>query len=475
MEITIHACIHAGMAQFARALTRKLLQSILLALGLAGLQPALAQSIDAASALAETAGAATNAQDDHWLAKFQTTYVWQKKPGFDAAYSGPNSLSPSPEKSYTFSATAFLGWRPWPGTEIYLNPEVVQGVALSNLTGLAGVTNGEIQKVAGPHPNFYRARLFLRQTIGFGGGRQALEAGFNQFAGEVDRRRLVLTAGNFALTDMFDSNTFTHDPRTQFLNWTMMDYGAWDFAADSRGFTRGAVAELYYDDWVLRLGRMLMPAQSNGLSLNPHIFRSYGDNLEIEHAHQINGQPGKLRFLVFRNVAVMARYSDANAYAAANGGAPDLSKVRRNQAKTGFGVSLEQNLTGDIGIFGRYSQNDGEGEEFAYTEVDRSLLAGIAIKGTHWSRTDDTVGVALVRNNISSAHREYLAEGGLGYFLGDGKLPHYHSEDIVEAYYNMKLAQRLWTTFDYQRIANPAYNADRGPVYVLSARLHAEF
>jgi high affinity Mn2+ porin len=467
-----YAPIQLDAAQFASSLTRRIVQTVLGALGLAVLQPSIAQSVDPATA--QAAGSATITQDERWLAKFQTTYVWQKKSGFDAPYTGQNSLTPSPEKSYSFSATAFLGWRPWQGTEIYVNPEVVQGVALSNLTGLAGVTNGEIQKVAGPKPTLYRARLFLRQTIGFSGGRQALEAGFNQFTGEFDKRRLVLTAGNFALNDIFDSNSFSHDPRTQFLNWTMMDYGAWDFASDSRGFTRGAAAELYYDDWVFRLARVLMPAESNGLPLNPHLFRSYGDNLEIEHAHQMGGQPGKWRFLAFRNVAVMARYSDANVYAAAHGGAPDLSKVRTDQSKTGFGVSLEQNLSSDIGLFGRYSQNDGEGEEFAYAEVDRSLLAGISIKGTRWGRADDTVGLALVRNGISSAHREYLANGGLGYFLGDGKL-NYRSEEIVEAYYSLKLAQRLWTTFDYQRIANPAYNADRGPVNVLSLRLHAEF
>lgn len=423
---------------------------------------------------ADAVAPVVNGAGTTWLAKFQSTYVWQKKPAFDAAYTGPNSLSPAAEKSYSFSATGFLGWRPRNGTELYWNPEVVQGVALSGLVGLAGVTNGEIQKVAGTRPHAYRARLFLRQTFGFGGGQQSVDEGANQFAGEVDRRRLVLTLGNFALTDLFDNNAFAHDPRTQFLNWTLMDYGAWDFAADARGYTRGAAIEVYDDDWAARLAHVLLPAQSNGLDLNPHLFRSYGDNLELEHAHRIGGQSGKLRVLAYRNVATMATYSDAITWGLANDRPPDLSQVRKPQAKIGYGISLEQNLTDTIGIFGRYSGDDGEGEEYAWTEVDRSASAGISVKGERWGRTEDTFGLAGVKNDLSSAHRAYLAAGGLGFFLGDGQLPHYRSENSVETYYSMKVSKLLWTTFDYQRIANPAYNADRGPVSVWGIRLHAE-
>ena len=301
-----------------------------------------------------------------------------------------------------------------------------------------------------------------------------VDAGFNQFATTVDSRRVVLTVGNFALTDIFDSNAYAHDPRTQFLNWTIMDYGAWDFAADARGFSNGAVAELYYDDWAFRYGRVMMPAQSNSLALNSNIMASYGDNWEIEHAHQINGQPGKLRFLFYRNVAVMATYGAANAYAAANGGVPNLANVRANQAKTGYGISLEQSITSDIGIFGRFSKDDGEGEEYAFTEVDSSLMGGVSIKGTRWNRADDIIGLAAVDNGISAAHRQFLAEGGLGYFLGDGALS-YHSEDTIETYYDMKVCKDFWTTFDYQHIANPGYNSVRGPAEFFGVRLHTEF
>ena len=453
----VRACAHPGLPKFFLAFT---------------MSGVFILSVDA---YADDAMPPAHTNDAAWLVKFQSTYIGQKNPGFQAPYSGRNSFSSNSEKSYSFSATAFLGWRPWNSTEIYFNPEVVQGVPLSGLNGLGGVTNGEIQKVAGPNPELYRARLFLRRTIGFGGGKQSIDEGFNQFSGEADKRHLVLTLGNFALNDIFDGNAYSHDPRSQFLNWSIMDYGAWDFAADSRGFTWGTVAELYYDDWVLRFGRVLMPAQSNGLPLNPHIFSSYGDNLEIEHAHEIGGEPGKLRFLAYRNVATMAAYSDAIAFAAANGGVPDLSHVRKNQAKTGYGVSLEQNLTDDIGVFCRYSRDDGEGEEFAYAEIDRSAVAGMVIKGAKWARENDTVGLAVAKNDLSSAHRAYLAAGGLGFFLGDGQLPHYRSENILEAYYSMKVAKAMWVTLDYQHIANPGYNADRGPANVSAVRLHAEF
>lgn len=416
-----------------------------------------------------------NPNESRWLAKFQSTYVWQTKPAFHVDYSGPNSLRADAEKSYTFSATAYLGVRLWEGAELYANPEVVQGAPLSGLVGLGGETNGEAQKVAGTNPKLYRARLFLRQTIGLGGDRQALDAGFNQFAETVDRRRVVITFGNFALNDIFDGNAFSHDSRTQFLNWTLIDYGAWDFAADARGFTQAAAIEFYVDDWVLRWARAELPVESNGLALNSRIFNSYGDNAEVEHTYIIGDQAGKLRALVYRNVANMGTYPAANALAAMTGDTPDISLVREHRAKIGFGVSLEQTFSDSIGGFARYSAADGKGEEYAFAEVDRSLQIGLSLKGLSWSRADDTVGLAGVRNDLSSSHRYYLATGGLGFFVGDGQLTHYHSEDIAEAYYNARLIAGLWATLDYQYIAAPAYNADRGPVSVYTARLHAEF
>ena len=409
-----------------------------------------------------------------WNASFQTTYIWQTKPSFSASYSGINSLRSEHEKSYSFSATATLGWRAWQGGELYFDPELVQGVPLSNLTGLGGMTNGEQQKTGGPNPTLYRARLFLRQTWNLDGEKEAVESGANQLAGMVDKRRIVVTTGNLAVMDLFDNSAVAHDARTQFFNWALTTHGAYDFAADARGYTWGAALEYFYDDWVVRGGRFMQPAESNGLPLDKKIFTHYGDQIELERAHTINGQPGKLRLLAFRNKANMGQFRDALLEAAINGGTPDVGKVRRENIKYGFGFNLEQNLTPEINVFTRASWNDGVSETYAFTEIERSFSSGAAVKGILWGRHADMVGVAFVRNGLSRVHQEYLAAGGHGAFIGDGQLT-YRPETIVEAYYSANVAKSTWITLDLQHIANPAYNADRGPVKVASIRLHTEF
>ncbi len=348
---------------------------------------------------------AQDVPDEPFGAKFQTTYVWQRKYPFGAAYSGPNSLSTDREKSYSFTATAAFGAQTWTGGELYFDPEITQGVPLSRLTGLGGFTNGEIVRTSGPNPTLYRARLFVRQTWGLGGGMETLESEANQLAGGVDRRRVVLTAGNLSVLDLFDDNAFSHDPRTQFLNWSLMTHGAYDYAADARGYSWGFAVEYFQDGWALRAGRFMMPRESNGY---------------------------------------------------------------------GFGVNLEQNLSATTGIFSRASWNNGEAEEFAFTEIDRSVSAGTTVKGSAWGRAADSLGIGFVRNGLSSPHRDYLAAGGLGFFLGDGAL-RYRPETIFEAYYSLNVAKETWISADLQRIFNPGYNADRGPVTVASARLHYGF
>ena len=409
-----------------------------------------------------------------WNASFQTTYIWQTKPSFSASYSGINSLRSEHEKSYSFSATATLGWRAWQGGELYFDPELVQGVPLSNLTGLGGMTNGEQQKTGGPNPTLYRARLFLRQTWNLDGEKEAVESGANQLAGMVDKRRIVVTTGNLAVMDLFDNSALAHDARTQFFNWALTTHGAYDFAADARGYTWGAALEYFYDDWVVRGGRFMQPAVSNGLPLDKKILTHYGDQIELERAHTINGQPGKLRLLAFRNKANMGQFRDALLEAAINGGTPDVGKVRRENIKYGFGFNLEQNLTPELNVFTRASWNDGVSETYAFTEIERSFSSGAAVKGILWGRHADMVGVAFVRNGLSRVHQEYLAAGGHGAFIGDGQLT-YRPETIVEAYYSANVAKSTWITLDLQHIANPAYNADRGPVKVASIRLHTEF
>ncbi|WP_343592534.1 carbohydrate porin [Paracidovorax wautersii] len=421
------------------------------------------------------AQAAETVETENWNAKFQSTYVWQRKPSFSAAYSGPNSLSTDKERSYSFTATAFLGWRPWTGGELYFNPEAAQGVPLSNLTGLGGLTNGEMARTSGAEIKFYRARLFLRQTWGMGGEQEAVESGPNQLAGMVDKRRWVLTAGNLSVTDIFDANTYSHDPRTQFLNWAIMTHGSYDFAADARGYTWGAALEWYHDDWALRVGRFIQPKLPNQQQLDRDIFSHYGDQIELEHSHMLGGQPGTVRLLAFHNRTRMSRFQDALNFAASTGTTPDINAVRTDvQGKSGFGINIEQAVNDDVGLFLRASRADGKTETYAFTEIERSLSGGVLVKGRSWGRADDTLGVAFARNGLSSVHRRYLEAGGVGFFIGDGSL-NYRPEMIYETFYNIKVAKAAWLTFDWQYIRNPAYNADRGPVNVGSVRLHTEF
>ncbi len=429
----------------------------------------------AAALLVPAIGHAEAPEAEDWNARFQATYVWQGKRPFPAAYSGANSLTPGKESSYSFTATAMLGWRPWAGGELYFNPEAAQGVPLSNLTGLGGFTNGEIARTAGPVLKAYSARLFLRQTWGAGGGQELVESGANQLAGPVDKRRWVLTAGNLSVLDVFDGNAYSHDPRTQFLNWSLMTHGAYDYAADARGYSWGAALEWYHDDWVVRAGRFIQPREPNQQALDPNIFQHYGDQIEVEHAHTLGGQPGRLRVLAFRSRVRMSRFQDALDRAARVGGAPSIDDVRTSeQVKHGIGLNLEQALSGDTGLFARASLADGKTETVAFTEIDRSLSGGVLVKGTSWGRGQDSLGVAVARNGLSGVHRNYLAAGGLGFFIGDGRL-NYRPETIFEAFYNLNLGKAAWLTLDWQHIRNPAYNADRGPARVASVRLHAEF
>jgi len=302
-----------------------------------------------AAAFLPTIGHAEASDPEQWNAKFQATYVWQGKRPFSASYSGPHSLKADKERSYSFTATAALGFRPWTGGELYFNPEAAQGVPLSNLTGLGGFTNGEIARTSGPTLKAYRARLFLRQTWGMGGEQAAVESTANQLAGNVDKRRWVLTAGNLAVLDVFDGNAYSHDPRTQFLNWSLMTHGAYDYAADARGYSWGVALEWYHDDWVARAGRFIQPKKPNQQELDPHIFQHYGDQIEVEHAHTLGGQPGKVRLLALRNRAKMSRFQDALDLAARMGGTPSIDDVRTGeQIKHGFGLNLEQAVSDGV-------------------------------------------------------------------------------------------------------------------------------
>lgn len=424
--------------------------------------------------LLQSPAARAGDDDERWSAHVQSTYIRELKPGFSAPYSGPASLSPQREWGYSFSATAFLGWKIASGTELYFNPELVSSVPMSHLAGLAGLSNGEQQKSSGATPTLYRARLFLRQTWGLGGEKQKVEPDANALAGSVDSRRLVLTAGNFSVLDVFDQNSYAHDPRKQFLNWALTTYGAWDFAADARGYTWGAALEYDDGDWAVRYGRFLQPAQSNGLPLDESIFTHYGDQVEVAHTHKLGDLPGQVSVLVFRNRARMAAFGDAVNAGVATSTVPDLSTVRRDQSKRGVAIGVEQSVTPSLGLFARGSWNDGRTETYAFAEMERSLAVGGAVKGAAWGREGDSAGFAFVANGLSRAHQQFLEAGGIGPFIGDGRL-NYRPEMIGEAYYNVRLVKNTWLGLDLQRVRNPAYNADRGPVTIAAVRLHTEF
>src|SRR5512147_674753 len=310
------------------------------------------------------------AQED-WNAKFQSTYLWQHKPAFDVPYTGPLSLSAQQEDTYTWSATMALGKRLWQGGELYVDPEVAQGVPLSNLTGLGGFYNGEITRASGNDPIMYLVRLFVRQTWHLGGGEQSVDSAMNQLGGTVDKNRIVLTAGFLPPLDIFDSNRYAHDPRTQFMNWCNMTHCAFDYAADARGNSWGVAVEYYRDDWAFRFGQFAQPILANQLPLDGAFFKHYGQNFEIERAHELAGQPGKLRLLAFRNTARMGGYADALDYAAAHGGVPDTQNVLAERTKYGAGLNLEQALSDKVGVFARALWQDGGSDTYAFTEVHR--------------------------------------------------------------------------------------------------------
>lgn len=422
------------------------------------------------------AHSASNEYEDH-TARFQGTYIWQTKPGMPAAYSGQNSLQASREISYTATATAYLGMRTWQGGEVYLNPEITQGIPFSGLSGSGGFTNGELTRTAGNRPKLYRQRLFLRQTWGLGGGDEAVEADLNQIAGTVDKNRVVLTVGNFSTLDIFDDNRYAKDPRVHFMNASFMAPLSFDYAADARGFGWGYAAEWYQDDWVLRVGRMTGPKAPNMLPTDFQISKHYGDQIELERAHMLLGQPGKVRLLAWRNRAVLASFKDALDYLKAN---PDADRqailaVRNGEKiKYGAGINIEQAINDDLGFFLRAMKADGRTETYAFTETDGSIAAGFALKGSAWGRGMDTLGVGLAHNTLSSDRRKYLEAGGISFFIGDGALD-YKPEQLFETYYSLSVWKNTFLSADYQRMWNPAYNAARGPANFFAMRLHAEF
>jgi high affinity Mn2+ porin len=409
-----------------------------------------------------------------WAIHGQATFVDQYHPAFRSPYSGPNSLDHGSRGDETIDATLFAGVSPWEGGEAWANVEMDQGFGLSGTFGVAAFPSAEAYKVGAADPYGRLHRLFFRQTFDLGGDEQTVEGQANQLAGSHTSDNLVITLGKFSVTDIFDNNTYAHDPKGDFLNWAVVDAGAFDYAADAWAYTYGGAAEWSVGNWTLRGGLFDMSRLPNSTELETD-FSQYELVSELERRVTLFGHDGKIKLLGFVNNANMGSFTDALALARATGTTPDVARVRRYRARPGGSLNVEQGLTDDLGFFLRASENDGSKESFEFTDINESLSAGLSLKGTQWSRKDDTVGAAFVVDGISKDFQAYLAAGGLGVLVGDGQLPHYSSEVALETYYDAQLIKGINVALDYQFIANPGYNADRGPVSVLGFRLHGEF
>lgn len=408
-----------------------------------------------------------------WLSVHgQATTVPQGNFPFRSPYQGTNSLRPNATIDTTTTATLFIATRlPWKGGEIVFNPEVAGGTGVSGSTGLAGFPNGEATRTGALEPTPYVARLFYRHVTDLNGETEDVEDGVNQPARTRSKNRLTWQIGKMAAVDVIGDNPYSHDARTQFLNWSLMYNGAWDFPANVRGYTYGTTLEWTYNDWAFTYGVFGVPRVANGAAIDPRFTQANGQVIEIERSFKINGHDAKIRIVPFINSAHMGSYAEAIANQPVN---PDITSTRKYRLKYGLFVNYEQEILDDIGVIARGGWNDGQSETWAYTEIDHTVVLGTLVKGSRWQRPNDRVGFAWALNGLSSEHRRYLAAGGLGFIVGDGRL-NYNPENVFELFYNCRVRQGLFVTLDLQGIINPGYNQDRGPVGLLGVRLHYEF
>ena len=431
----------------------------------------------ASAVIALVLGAASARADDApqpFALHGQFTSVSQYHPSFRSAFQGPNSLDPGSRGDTTNDVTLYLGVRPWGGAEIWLDPEVDQGFGLSNTLGVAGFTSGEAYKVGNSTPYFRLQRWFLRQTVDLGGASKKVDPDLNQLGGSQSENRLVFTLGKFSAVDIFDTNKYAHDARNDFLNWTIIDTGTYDYAADAWGYTYGAAAEWYQGNWTTRLGLFDLSKIPNNKKLDP-TFRQYQVDAELEHRHKLWGQGGAVRVTAFLTRGRMGDLSAAVDQAVLSGQPADIAATRRFSSRVGVSATIEQQVRDDLGLFVRAGWAQGDSEAFEFTDVDETVSAGLSLNGKRWGRDGDTVGLAGVVNQASSQRLAFFNAGGLGILAGDGQLPHSGPEQILETYYSLALFKVAHLTFDYQFVANPAYNPGRGPVSVFGARLHAQF
>jgi high affinity Mn2+ porin len=406
---------------------------------------------------------------------FQQTVVTQYHPGFSASYSGTNSLSTREEAQTSLTTTLYSGIKLAPQTRLFFNPEIAGGAGLSRATGVAGFPNGETFRVGNPKPQIYVARLYVDQYIPLSKARKQVAEDINQLAGSIPTHYVRAVAGRFAISDFFDNNTYSHDPRTRFLNWSLMSNGAYDYAANTRGYTWGFMLEYRKERVAVRSAAALVPKEANASNMNADVSKALAKQIEIEW-NWGNTNPGVIRGLIFHNTANMGSYNLAIQQAALYGKNPDIISTRSSgRSKYGFGLNAEQKINEGLGTFARLSWNDGKNETWMFTEIENSASVGVVGKGNTSRWGEDMWGAAIVSNGISKEHQRYLAAGGTGFMVGDGNL-NYGREWIVELFYNALLHDNhLYITPDYQFVINPAYNKARGPVHIFAIRVQTKF
>lgn len=423
----------------------------------------------------------TDSAVSKWTFHFQATVIAQQHSGFRSPYRGDMSLADTIEPTAeSLTTTLLFGRKLWKGAAFYFNPEVSGGKGLSFASGVAGALNGETYRVGELEPQVFIARAYFQQHIPL--GNTAYEnAGddINQIADNIPTSRITISAGKFAIADFYDDNAYSKDPRTQFFNWSIWANGAWDYPANTRGYTEGLIVELIKPAYAIRLSSVAVPRIAN-YHLMEYNMDAHSETIEYEHHFMINKRPGKIRLMASSTYSRSPSYTDGMK---AVGGKDSflLAVFRGNEEnnrfgghKFGLGLNVEQQLSSDIGFFSRLGWNDGKYATWAFTEIDRTINGGFSIKGTKWKRSNDVFGIAGVVNGISPEHKNFLAAGGYGFIIGDGKLNYGH-ESILETYYNATLTKNFQLSFDYQFVKNPGYNKDRGPVHVFGIRGHVMF
>ncbi len=419
---------------------------------------------------------------EKWSLHFQFTDIWQAHPSFNAKYTGQHSLSNKSESAMSLTSTLYLGRKLWKNAGLFFNPEIAGGSGLSSVFGMAGAPNGETFRVGSVAPALYMARLFFEQHIALRKSKtEHREGEQNQIADNIPASRITITIGKVSLADFFDDNAYSHDPRSEFMNWSLMDNGAWDYPANTRGYTWGGVVELIEPGYAVRISSAIVPKIANAAVFDLNVARANGNTAEFEKKFKIKNHTGNLRILGFANFSSAPFYNTAISQMKKGDStlipviAGQNPGVQYGAVKYGGGISFNQELTKNIGIFARASWNNGQTATWAFTPIDQSASAGISIRGDIIKRPSDKFGLAFVANGASAPHRNYLNAGGYDFMLGDGKLPNYGMEQILETFYKVQLLKWMWVTADYQLVMNPAYNKDRGPANIFAIRAHVEF